>query len=1529
MSLLHLKRGSKPCTMAETTADSILSSPRLSVMIAAYVALGALHELAHVLVAKLLSPSNQWPSIFSLDSILAIVMERRVVLDIGNNEDDGHTEGVIRNAGWIVSVFLAWLMCHQYGRLSPLGLASIVTAVEALTTDLCGFGRLLPVSLSQAIGFESVRVFYCGNFGILLLHHWWLTNRGRKSALDCLEQMVSITMMRGAQSGGVVTYVPSDRHSMKAIRTRVVNRKRTDLSKQIRNRVQKSFKPRKGTDGVLLAGHTRFATSSMATLSGTHPHRWSPGSFKRVYSWSTNQVQTVWVENFITHNGDFDFYTIHGQTYDLEVIQNWLSVTTGVPTPAIADSCAIAGVMDILRAKGCFGLAIRYSICFGNFEGDGNEKKALQLLNSVMDSTEGVAFPQYKDFDKLGTVFEEVLNEQLSSAGLDTSSGRKCASLEEIGDSITARTMLAQKICVSILKSHLDLMRPITSYIDMTDAKLEEARVDLEMCDFAGSNLFSFCMMTVNAFFDNDLFQSTKTFLKNAKGSFGLSTSSTLDADHQVCFAARGQTLSVSFYPDKGLVCFGSEQAATKAGMNAMFQGDDKKAGPSNDGHDPWVRLDLDDLGGEIIVLDWGTGVGPVSKPNRHLPCHEMMNGKLRMILHQESKTTTVDPEILHRTTQLSLNRLIRPPKDPRADVNGTTDLVLQDIEGIPNVCKNIQVGWHSMNALTSMNRFTAYSLSSCLRRRLRAHVKGAVPAKAVDILLTGCEVSLWLAEQFASDLQKCFPKLTINAISSNKLLGLFGQELAVPAMGFSYSPKTMNLNDTIVIIVSHSGGTFAPLACSNLLQSATKNIFVVTSEWDTQIGKQLRAMDALDGGNNFTSRIFSTEIGVRPAEPCSVSVAATHQLLTNLLEYISVVILSDSTFARVTAAVITVQDLKVLERCNHMNIDALSEITGTGSHGYKLDRSSQTRKRLLEAGDLWAEHVLENARAYIMSFIYIFVTVTAGFPIVYAIAHWAGLDTETSPWVSQSSLALPAFLSVRLVDSAIYFWLPQINITLIRLWQGRNLRHRMVGRTVVIGDIPWVAQSAEAFLSKIFAVSYSIAGLNVLSGNPNDHLVHRHTHRVVRGTLAIVGRPDGRLTALSTAEAAVCLSVNQASSIQSWGGTCESITIGHNPFKLDLTINGIFLKRHRPLFLCERLLVETDANQEQVVKTRNALSMQEEQASLEQPLEWRTSVLKSLKRLFSRSTAADQSLNYTHHRAIDCSVSLARPKRRSAPALLGAYLNIEEKGSHHVTDNKQTEERSPDEEKVSVDDVVSEAISVRKWSSKLRQLFQTMDVNKDGVLSKDEFIAGIVELNPKITEDEATVMFREMDTNGNSAVSIDEFLQYLEETGFDAVLKAPPSHRDARGIIQVEMAKEKYFGEDVRKLNAANKSNGKEVDFLLVRNQHLSQELYESRIASLQRFVSMTVLFHQMGKRVEKFFSTVSFGLWSYRFDRTHSIMRIATTASPVSGSDVRQRMEHLRLLKKVENSLNVISSAYLAYRQRKKAKETMTVSA
>jgi hypothetical protein len=160
----------------------------------------------------------------------------------------------------------------------------------------------------------------------------------------------------------------------------------------------------------------------------------------------------------------------------------------------------------------------------------------------------------------------------------------------------------------------------------------------------------------------------------------------------------------------------------------------------------------------------------------------------------------------------------------------------LTDIQDIQRICRTIQDDWHSNKAATSLNRLTAFNLSICLRSRLEAHVKRSVPSNAVDILLTGCEVSLWLAEQFASDLQKSFPKLCVQAVSSNKLLGLYGQEIAVPALGFPYSAKTRSLNDCIVIIVSHSGGTFSPLACSNLLQVSLKDNHESAADLDTHL---------------------------------------------------------------------------------------------------------------------------------------------------------------------------------------------------------------------------------------------------------------------------------------------------------------------------------------------------------------------------------------------------------------------------------------------------------------------------------------------------------------------------------------------------------------------------------------------------------------------------------------------------------------------------------------------------------------------
>ena len=110
------------------------------------------------------------------------------------------------------------------------------------------------------------------------------------------------TVMRGAQSGGVITYVKKGR-GVKGVRSRVVNGKRTDLSKLIVDKLASDQTFASLLDGPrIYAGHTRFATTSKATFDGTHPHQWTPPEDMNVWrrdqdaNWSCRMES---VENFI------------------------------------------------------------------------------------------------------------------------------------------------------------------------------------------------------------------------------------------------------------------------------------------------------------------------------------------------------------------------------------------------------------------------------------------------------------------------------------------------------------------------------------------------------------------------------------------------------------------------------------------------------------------------------------------------------------------------------------------------------------------------------------------------------------------------------------------------------------------------------------------------------------------------------------------------------------------------------------------------------------------------------------------------------------------------------------------------------------------------------------------------------------------------------------------------------------------------------------------------------------------------------
>lgn len=761
-----------------------------------YHTFGLFHELAHLYSAWLLSlwkPEGGAMHFLSIgfkallgrtcdittDSIIPINDSRAII----NND-------LVRHAGWAASLGIALLIGYWSRRTSSkqmedraelmafsrvMSICAWVTFFEAFCTDFLGIGVIAGKS----------HLLFCGNFGLVLINSAWVDQDYGRKALKMLEQMVHITMMRGAQSGGVIAWAVDTEDSMKAkgIRSRVVNGKRTDLSKAVREKViADSFMFGKIRPGIqTFLGHTRFATSSMATFDGTHPHQWTPPQKRRVYQMTSSSVlnssspmpqNNVVVENFITHNGDFDFYTVNGVQYGLTTIQEWLFLATGTPPPSAVDSISIAGMIDLLRTKGCFGLSVRYAILLG-------------CESSKMET--GVELPSYAVFEQLGTVFEHALTTICEQA---------CTTLSEIGASPTLRQQFALEV--------VDILMKTDTVASISVALTSLISVDEESS--GGVSLQEMATRTIDAFFDNDLFQSTRIFMSNAKGSFGLMVTSSLDAKRQICLAARGQPISLAFYPKEGLVFYGSELASVKVGLDIDIPSSVTYNNPAQmtirdvDDRDNEIvvkhisRHDLDDLGGEVVLLDWGCG----PKGNA-----------VQVLVHQESRTA--HSRIESRLTLLENNEFIR------SLTLETRDPVADDIRDIPRVCKHIQDNWKE----AGLNRYTAFNLIKKIKQRLTSRMRGDVPThcNSIDILLTGCETSLWLAEQFASDLTKAFCRLNVKAVSSNKLLGIFGQDMVMPAVGYPMSDNISDLKGAVVIIVSHSGQTFAPLACSSLLQ--------------------------------------------------------------------------------------------------------------------------------------------------------------------------------------------------------------------------------------------------------------------------------------------------------------------------------------------------------------------------------------------------------------------------------------------------------------------------------------------------------------------------------------------------------------------------------------------------------------------------------------------------------------------------------------------------------------------------------------
>lgn len=210
-------------------------------------------------------------------------------------------------------------------------------------------------------------------------------------------------------------------------------------------------------------------------------------------------------------------------------------------------------------------------------------------------------------------------------------------------------------------------------------------------------------------------------------------------------------------------------------------------------------------------------------------------------------------------------------------------------------------------------------------------------------------------------------------------------------------------------------------------------------------------------------------------------------------------------------------------------------------------------------------------------------------------------------------------------------------------------------------------------------------------------------------------------------------LSINQASSIQSLGSTCESVTIGHNPFKLPLTARGIFLKRNRPLFLCEHLLGEGEGEDQQLDVSCNVPPTRRST---------RRNNVTFLDETLRRTAYQLDSPNEPDETLPSALAPINRPplmKHRSSTALLGKYKTLET--LRRLEDDHFLDESG----RFPVSALLNAAIHERKWSDSARRLFEKLDVDKDAMLGLDEFVDGLSQLNSSRSKEDLTKLFHEL----------------------------------------------------------------------------------------------------------------------------------------------------------------------------------------
>jgi hypothetical protein len=277
--------------------------------------------------------------------------------------------------------------------------------------------------------------------------------------------------------------------------------------------------------------------------------------------------------------------------------------------------------------------------------------------------------------------------------------------------------------------------------------------------------------------------------------------------------------------------------------------------------------------------------------------------------------------------------------------------------------------------------------------------------------------------------------------------------------------------------------------------------------------------------------------------------------------------------------------------------IPNIERIVGFNKFGDPLEpEEKETHTQLRDAGQKWGEHIREPWVVIVLVAVYLTISVGLGLPIfgtigtiVAVIIRACGADIGHGHlgWSPRDPYAMThqgigwtlVGLALQFVDAWWYIFLGKNLTRFVRYLDNRPMHARMGARSCVIVDTPMVHQLTENFASKLYSQAYSFLWVNFHGASGLDHFVHRFTHRVVRGVLLAVGRPDGRLCCLAKSEAASLLALKQAVFIENpaytgLGSGPDVVSIGHNPFvpNFRLQTHIVLKSDHRRKFVDEYL---------------------------------------------------------------------------------------------------------------------------------------------------------------------------------------------------------------------------------------------------------------------------------------------------------------------------------------------------------------------